>query len=220
MIRNPPYLWVTAILLWLGVFAATGVIPQKQLGLKAPLGTVVPNLLESYSGADLEIDPEVQIVAGFSEYLFRSYTAPPAQATEAPPVPGFNVYVGYYDGQTRGRTIHSPKNCLPGAGWEILGSGTAAVETPQGPVDVNRYLLQYGDERALVLYWYQGRGRVQANEYLVKWDLLRDAALLHRSDEALVRIVVPLVGSEQDSFDLARSVAEELVPALDNALPG
>ncbi len=87
---------------------------------------------------------------------------------------------------------------------------------------VNRYLLQNGDQRALVLYWYQGRGRVQASEYMVKWDLLRDAALRHRSDEALVRIVVPLVGTgvEEDSFALARSVAEELVPALNKALPG
>ena len=85
---------------------------------------------------------------------------------------------------------------------------------------VNRYLLQNGDARALVLYWYQGRGRVQASEYLVKWDLLRDAALKHRSDEALVRIVVPLVGPEENAFELAQSVAERLVPALDNALPG
>ena len=86
-------------------------------------------------------------------------------------------------------------------------------------MSVNRYLLQNEDVRALVLYWYQGRGRVQANEYLVKWDLLRDAVLRQRSDEALVRIVVPLSGSEEDSFRLARSVAETLVPALDQALP-
>ena len=129
------------------------------------------------------------------------------------------VYGGYYDSQTQGRTIHSPKNCLPGSGWEALESEMATVETPNGPVSVNRYLLQNEDVRALVLYWYQGRGRVQANEYLVKWDLLRDAVLRQRSDEALVRIVVPLSGSEEDSFRLARSVAETLVPALDQALP-
>ena len=95
----------------------------------------------------------------------------------------------------------------------------ATVDTPNGAVVVNRYLLQNGDAQALVLYWYQGRGRVQASEYLVKWDLLRDAALRQRSDEALVRIVVPLWGSEEDSFNLARSVAERLVPALGKALP-
>ena len=223
MIHTPPYLWTAAILLWVGVVAATGVIPQQQLSLAAPLGAVVPNLLESYHGTDVEISPGEQRAAGFTDYLFRRYTASLAEGAEAAsdfPVPSFTVYVGYYDGQTQGKTIHSPKNCLPGSGWEALGSEMATVETPRGPVGVNRYVLQNGDERALVLYWYQGRGRVQANEYLVKWDLLRDAALRHRSDEALVRIVVPLVGSEEDSFNLARSVAEKLVPALDNALPG
>lgn len=223
MIRKPTYLWTAAVLLWVGVFAATGVIPQQRRSLDAPLDAVVPRVLDGYVGTDVEIGQEEQRVAGFTDYLFRSYAAPEADAMDpdlGAQVPLFSVYVGYYDSQTRGKTIHSPKNCLPGSGWEALGSTMALVETPTGPVKVNRYLLQNGDERALVLYWYQGRGRVQANEYMVKWDLLRDAAMRHRSDEALVRIVVPLVGSEEASFDLARSVAEKLVPALDRALPG
>ena len=222
MIRNPRFLWTTAILLWVGVFGATGVIPQKRLSLEAPLGTAVPRVFDTYVGTDVEIAPEEQSVAGFTDYLFRSYRAPEASGDEgasASQVPSFTVYVGYYDGQTQGNTIHSPKNCLPGSGWEALESETATVETPNGTVAVNRYLLQNGDAQALVLYWYQGRGRVQASEYLVKWDLLRDAALRHRSDEALVRIVVPLWGSEEESFNLAQSVAERLVPALENALP-
>jgi EpsI family protein len=223
MIQKPPYLWIAAILLWVGVFAATGVIPQRRLSLDAPLGAVVPRVLSGYVGTDVEIAPEEQQVAGFTDYLFRTYTAPHAEGAEDDSVsraPSFTVYVGYYAGQTQGKTIHSPKNCLPGSGWEALGSEVATVDPPGGPVGVNRYLLKNGDARALVLYWYQGRGRVQASEYLVKWDLLRDAALRHRSDEALVRIVVPIVGPEEDSFELAQSVAERLVPTLHNALPG
>ncbi len=222
MIRNPLYLWTAAILLWVGVFGATGVIPQRRLALTAPLDTAVPNVFETYVGTDIELAPDEQRVAGFTEYLFRSYATPGADAEDGasnPRAPSFTVYVGYYDSQTQGKTIHSPKNCLPGSGWEALGSEVATVETPNGAVEVNRYLLQNGDQQALVLYWYQGRGRVQASEYLVKWDLLRDAALRQRSDEALVRIVVPLWGSEEESFNLARSVAERLVPALENALP-
>ena len=225
MSPKPLYLWVAAISIWLGALGATGVIPQKRIPLTAPLGDVVPTVFDSHVGADVEIPLEEQEAAGFTNYLFRSYEAPASDvAADADPTPGsdllsFSIYVGYYDGQTKGKTIHSPKNCLPGSGWEALGSTVAAVNTPDGTVEVNRYLLQNGDERALVLYWYQGRGRVQASEYMVKWDLLRDAALMHRSDEALVRIVVPIVESEEISFDLAQLVAEKLVPALDNALP-
>jgi EpsI family protein len=85
-------------------------------------------------------------------------------------------------------------------------------------VIVNRYLLQNRTQQALVLYWYQGRGRVASNEYRVKWDLLRDAALRRRSDEALVRVVVP-VRSGEDAAALAVRVAETLAPAVAEALP-
>ena len=129
------------------------------------------------------------------------------------------MYVGYYDQQTQGQTIHSPKNCLPGAGWEPLASSPLTIGIATGAVTVNRYLLQNGRQRALVLYWYQGRGRVAWDEYRVKWDLLHDAALRRRSDEALVRVVVPVSGTEADALRLATDAAHVLVPALYAALP-
>ena len=73
-------------------------------------------------------------------------------------------------------------------------------------VRVNQYLLQRGEDQALVLYWYQGRGRVEANEYRVKWDLLRDAALHRRSDEALVRIIVPIEAGVEELATLLEGV--------------
>ena len=80
-------------------------------------------------------------------------------------------------------------------------------------------------------YWYQGRGRVAHNEYLVKWDLLRDAALERRTDEALVRLVVPVVASadatpadvqeaQQAAEAIARAAATNLVASLEDFLPG
>jgi EpsI family protein len=152
-------------------------------------------------------------VAGMDEYLLRSYAG--ADSTSA----GFSIYVGYYQHQARGHTIHSPKNCLPGAGWEALTSATAAVPIAGASVQVTRYLLQRNDERAVVLYWYQGRGRVENNEYVVKWDLLRDAALRRRSDEALVRVVVPIATGESEALAVATAVASQLIPAVDEALP-
>jgi hypothetical protein len=71
-----------------------------------------------------------------------------------------------------------------------------------------------------VLYWYQGRGRTEAGEYAVKWNLLRDAALRRRTEEALVRVIVPVTGSEDDAFRLAAHAAAASVPAVAGALPG
>ena len=216
-----PSLWPPAIVLAVGALLATvGVRAQRTLELRAPLAASVPASIEGYDGRDFQIsDAEVQ-AAGVTTYLARIFvTQDTVRAAGAGLPRSFSLYVGYYDRQARGRTIHSPKNCLPGSGWEPLTSTVASVPTSDGPVEVNRYLLQKGNERALVFYWYQGRGRVASNEYPVKWDLLRDAALRRRSDEALVRIVVPLAGTEDDALRLATTAARALVPALYTALP-
>jgi EpsI family protein len=84
---------------------------------------------------------------------------------------------------------------------------------------VNRYLLVNSGRRALVYYWYQGRGRVEADEYRVKLQLLRDSALRGRTEEALVRVVVPVNGDERDATALATWVAGQLLPAVGRVLP-
>lgn len=213
MSRTPS--WAPAVVLGVGALLATvGVKAQRALPLRSPLAASLPERLEGLSGRDIVLSDEERRVAGVTSYLVRYYERPDSARTMA-----FSVYVGYYDRQTQGRTIHSPKNCLPGAGWEPLESRPEAVRTPGGAVTVNRYLLQNGSQRALVLYWYQGRGRVAWNEYRVKWDLLRDAALRRRSDEALVRIVVPVTTTEADAAGFAARVAATLVPAVFAALP-
>ena len=208
--------WLPAAVLIAGAVVTVGINPQRSLPLRASLDETLPSLLHGVRGIDQTISEGEATVAGFTDYLLRLYE--PAPDDRGLP-PWFSVYVGYYDSQTQGRTIHSPKNCLPGSGWEALTSTAAMIETPAGPVRVNRYVLQREDERALVLYWYQGRGRVESNEYVVKLDLLRDAALRRRSEEALVRVVVPIEESEEEAFAVAMEAARELVPSVFRALP-
>jgi EpsI family protein len=212
--------WPPAAVLAAGALLATlGVKAQRTLPLRAPLAAAVPDTVEGFRGRDLTLSEAEIRVAGVTDYLARVFesdsTARPAGTPEF-----FTLYVGFYDQQTQGKTIHSPKNCLPGSGWEPLTSSVATVLTGDGPQQVNRYLIQKGQEQALVLYWYQGRGRIAANEYVVKWHLLRDAALRRRSDEALVRLVVPVVTTEDDALRLATDAARTLVPAIYTALPG
>jgi EpsI family protein len=93
------------------------------------------------------------------------------------------------------------------------------LATAAGAVPVNRYMLVNEHRRALVYYWYQGRGRVEGNEYRVKFQLLRDSALRGRSDEALVRVVVPVVTTDSAAARLGRRVSTELVPEVFRVLP-
>jgi EpsI family protein len=210
---RPLLSWTPAALLGVGAVAIVGIDLQRELPLRMPLADAVPETLAQYRGHDVHLSEQEIAIAGMTAYLMRDYR--PADSTSGDR--GFSLYVGFYQRQAQGRTIHSPKNCLPGAGWEALASGEARLG-PDGPV-VNRYLLQNGEARALVLYWYQGRGRVASNEYAVKLDLLRDAVLHQRSDEALVRVVVPVTTDTDHAYQIAQRVATMIIPAVYRALP-
>lgn len=203
--------WLPAGLLALGCVFTLAVDRQQRMALPLPLDSI-PVTLADRAGTAKEIGQDEATAAGMSSYLLRFFPG-----TVGP----FEIYVGYYDQQTQGKTIHSPKNCLPGSGWEALQQTTTVIPGPRGPATVNRYLLQNKQQRALVFYWYQGRGRVAANEYQVKWQLLRDAALRGRTEESLVRIVVWLNGetTEEAAATLAAQVAAELIPAVDRVMP-
>jgi EpsI family protein len=209
--------WLPAAILGFGVLLLSGgVREQVSMPLEAPLDGAVSDRILGYQGTDLEISEDEQRIAGMTNFVLRVY-APPGEDLDSDQA--FSIYVGYYDRQAQGKTIHSPRNCLPGGGWEPLTSSRERIATSMGEIPVNRYLIGNGQAQALVLYWYQGRGRVEANEYMVKWHLLQDQALRGRSDEALVRVIVPVTTSEGDAYDKAVRIATELVTQVDSAIP-
>jgi EpsI family protein len=192
---------------------------QSAVPLNAALSTVLPTV-PGYQTTDQKLTRDEIRVAGMTNYIARVFRRDSAFA--------FSTFVSYYERQTQGKTIHSPRNCLPGAGWEVLSPGTAQVPLDGVPRTVNRYVLKNGPATALVYYWYQGRGRVVANEYAVKWNLLRDAAFAGHTEEALVRVVVPVLapkaGSSQANVlavadSLAADISARLVREVARALP-
>jgi len=205
--------YVPAMLLVAGCGLVGSAKRQRSVPLSRPLNTLLTPL-PGYAVVDQQVGAEERRVAGMTDYIARIY--------EAGGTVAFTTYVGYYDRQAQGRSIHSPRNCLPGAGWEVLHGGTATIAAADGPHVVNRYLMKKDAAQALVYYWYQGRGRFAANEYAVKFNLLRDAVLEGHTEEALVRVVVPLVPSirtEADADRLAFTIAPRLMDELRRVLP-
>ena len=205
--------WLPAAVLGAGALMVLGIRDPHGMALRQPLQSL-PSEMGAYQSEDRALDAAELAANGASDYLLRFFKDATGAET-------FSVYVGYYAHQRNGKTIHSPKNCLPGSGWEPLSAEVRLVPVEGGSVAVNRYLLAQGGRRALVYYWYQGRGRVAANEYQVKWELLRDAAFRARTEEAMVRVVVPL-GAEENDADadrLADDTVRRLVPTLDGVLP-
>ena len=81
------------------LLVAVGSTNQQALPLRAPLSRL-PAQFEAYQGHDETISPEEQRVAGMSSYVLRAFNRDSATA--------FTVYVGYYERQVQGKTIHSP----------------------------------------------------------------------------------------------------------------
>lgn len=195
---------------------------QRPVALAAPLSTVL-SPFPGYRIEDKRVSDEERRVAGMTDYVARVYWRDT--------IPAFTTLVSYYDRQTQGQTIHSPRNCLPGAGWEILTGGSAVVAVGGTRYTLNRYVLKNANATAVAFYWYQGRGRVVANEYRVKWNLLRDAAVAGHTEEALVRVVVPVAPvalgdtasskrAESDATALGAAIAARLIPDVGRVLPG
>jgi EpsI family protein len=132
-----------------------------------------------------------------------------------------NFYVGFYGSQRTGATYHSPQNCLPGTGWEMKDPGRVEIKTLSGRTFVaNRYTVQRGNDRQLLIYWYQGRGRSTASEYEDKLYTSLDSLTSRRSDGAIVRMMIPVWQDEQKSLamllDFASHVGDELSPFVPN----
>jgi EpsI family protein len=161
------------------------------------------------------LSPNVRQVLGEGDFLVRIYGR---RSDE----PYLDLFLAYFPSQRSGNTIHSPQNCLPGAGWLPVESGRIKLLRPNGKaITVNRYLIGKGLERRLVLYWYQAHGRVVASEYWAKFYLVADAIRMNRSDSALVRIVTVVDHNEALAHAQERAVefAQEILPALDRCIP-
>lgn len=135
-----------------------------------------------------------------------------------------NFYSAYYESQRKGQSAHSPKSCLPGGGWVMESLDTYAVPgvaIDGVPLSVNRTLITYGESRQLAYYWFQQRGRIITNEYLVKWFVFWDALTRNRTDGALVRLIVPLLpGQDEAEADATLAAfAAAIAPLLPDHLP-
>ena len=178
-------------------------IPREALG-------ALPAVIDGWQGRSAPLADDVLAQLGVDDYVNRTYVK-----GRAP----IGVYIGYYASQRQGDTIHSPQNCLPGAGWHPVSSGIREISAGGRTLRVNEYVIEKGLSRQVALYWYQGRGRVIANEYANKALLMFDAATLHRTNGGLVRVLAPVLASTEETTGEAVEFTAALFPFLDRFLP-
>lgn len=181
-----------------------------------PLNDLPQQIGDWHGIEDVTLDPESNRILRPDDYIIRNYQSG-SQAELA------NLFIAYFRSQRTDRTPHSPQNCLPGNGWTWTAKETVPLAVPDSPapIYVNLMLVTRGDDRSIVVYWYQTPTRVIANEYMARAQLMLDSIRHNRSDTALVRIVVPIVSETDEGAvrELALQFAHAVQPIIRQYIP-
>jgi EpsI family protein len=190
-------------------FGRSKPVPPRQ-----PLASFPSNLGEFTLYSQRAVPEDQQAVLKSDDSLARIYRGAHGNYAE--------LFIAFYETQRAGESMHSPKNCLPGSGWEPIMNDMISVDPANASAaKVNRYVIEKDGVRALVLYWFQSHGRTIASEYWGKIYLVTDALRTGRRDGAIVRVVVPMgerVGLEKATHE-AVAFARATLPQLPAFIP-
>ena len=174
-----------------------------------------PKVIGEWKAAkDQLIDERSMQILLVDDYIMRTYANSKGDAV--------GLYLGYFKTQREGKQVHSPRQCLPGAGWKIADNKVYSLELKDhNPThaSINYYLMQYGDRQQLYLWWYHGRGRMYANEYLNKLLLIWDSIFMRRTDGALVRVNMAVRDDIDHSLKTQTEFINLFAPLLSEYIP-
>jgi EpsI family protein len=207
-------LWTAALML-----AGTALILQARgnrdrIPASEPLSQF-PETIGGSMGSDVQIDQETLKVLGAGDFLSRVYVRD-VQSSR------IGLFIGYFPSQRTGVTIHSPKHCLPGAGWSFESSRYIDLKDATGKVhQVGEYVIANGENRQFVIYWYEAHGRSVASEYVAKFYMVTDGMRLNRTDGALIRVITPINSAEGTNIakDRAEAFVAQITPMLPRFVP-
>ena len=206
---------VTAALILQGVIFYAVALRAENTPTVSPLEGFPTNVAGWQMYKDVKIEQETLDVLKADDTLNRVYINPARDASTF-------LFIAFFKTQRYGQSPHSPKNCLPGNGYEPIESGVMTVAVPgrSEPVQVNRYLTARGDEKSVTLYWYQSHDRIIAGEFAARFWLIADSIRFHRSDTSLVKIVVPVRDGDADAATrTALDFMKAVFPPLTRQLP-
>ncbi|MDQ6785839.1 MAG: EpsI family protein [Acidobacteriota bacterium] len=181
--------------------------------VRKPLSEIPASLGDwRQKGDAIRFDAQTESVLRATDYTMREYSSPDGRIA--------NLYVGYYASQRAGATYHSPQNCLPGAGWVMNQSQLVEIKTASGRTfTANKFIVDNGVYKEVLIYWYQGRGRAEASEYADKVNTVFDSVWRRRSDGAMVRVMTDVGNSEQEATDAAVDLSAQAADRLDLYIP-
>ncbi len=214
-----PRFWIIIVLLMSTIFVLQGRGDVDQVPPSEPLN-LMPKSFGPWIAQDIPLTQDTLDVLGKGDFLNRIYTykAEPGAA----PQPPISLFIGYFASQRTGQTMHSPQNCLPGAGWTFESKEYTNISDINGKdYKVGEYVIGNGETKQFVIYWYQAHGRSVPNEYVAKGYMVTDAIRMNRTDGALVRVITQVLPSESLESAKARAIhfTQQMAPALPRFIP-
>lgn len=188
---------------------------------------LMPETIGSWTGQDLPIADDILSVLGKGDFLNRIYvSSQPMNVNQTSKPTAANlpigVFIGYFPTQRTGQSIHSPQNCLPGAGWTFDSQRYVTIKDVNGKsYRVGEYQISNGELRQFVLYWYQAHGRSIPNEYIARAYMVADAIRMNRTDGALVRVITQISPTEtvEDARNRVVRFTGLMAPMLPRFIP-
>jgi EpsI family protein len=216
-----PRFWVIIVLLISTIFVLQSRGDVDQVPPSEPLNQM-PRSFGPWTAQDVPLTDDTLQVLGKGDFLNRVYTFQPSAG--AGPQPPISLFIGYFASQRTGQTMHSPQNCLPGAGWTFDSYQTkyTSLQDINGKnYKVGEYVISNGDVKQFVIYWYQAHGRSIPNEYVAKGYMVADAIRMNRTDGALVRVITQVMPSESLEAAKERAIhfTQQMAPGLPRFIP-
>ncbi len=211
--------WVIVVLLASTIFVLQSRGDVDQVPPSDPL-SLMPRNFGPWTAQDIPLTDDTLAVLGKGDFLNRIYSVQPTPSS--PAVPPISLFIGYFASQRTGQTMHSPQNCLPGAGWTFESRNYTTLQDIAGKnYNVGEYVISNGDSKQFVIYWYQAHGRSIPNEYVAKGYMVTDAIRMNRTDGALVRVITQVMPSESLESAEARAIhfTQQMAPTLPRFVP-
>lgn len=203
---------IITLILVASAFLTRMVSQSEAIQPNKPFNTF-PLAISDWKGEKDSLDERVYNILGVEDYILANYRNSKRDLV--------NLYVGFYQSQKEGDIIHSPKNCMPGAGWNIAKTSQEMVEVDgqSEPIKIIKLLLQKGGEKQIVFYWFQSRGRIISSEYMQKIWLVIDSIFKHRTDGSFVRLISPITKDENSTILRLKDFTKKVYPLLTEYIP-
>jgi EpsI family protein len=156
-------------------------------------------------------DERVLAVLLPTDYLSRSYVDSAGDK--------LSLYIGFHNGGPKSGPIHSPKQCLPGSGWNRLKQEIRSVRVGGEDIPYVSAIYQKDSEKQLFLYWFQVRDQILTNEYALKLAMIKNSVLSNRRDSAFIRLSAMATEGEEKATEIGEKFIRDFFPAIRQALP-